>query len=265
MLLTIGLVLIALYLLLSVTFYFCQHLAFFRPEILSPAFEYDYPFPFDELTFDMEDGGSINAIYFKVPNAKGVVFYLKGNSRSIKGWGKFAKDFVGKGYDYFMIDYRGFGKSTGKRNESILYKDAQVVYDWVRERYAEKDIVIYGRSFGTGIAARMAADNQPAMLILDSPYYSFEYQIKRFAWWLPLRWLLRYKLPTYKFLERISCPTYVIHGDKDWLISYEQGVKLASVNPGKVQLITIKGGWHNNLPEFRSYHDAVYGLLNEER
>jgi alpha-beta hydrolase superfamily lysophospholipase len=57
----------------------------------------------------MEDGGHINAIYFKVPNSRGVIYYLKGNSRSIKGWGKFAKDFLSNGYDFFMMDYRGSG------------------------------------------------------------------------------------------------------------------------------------------------------------
>ncbi|MDH4298960.1 MAG: lysophospholipase, partial [Cyclobacteriaceae bacterium] len=108
---------IAVYIAICLSFYFFQHLGFFRPELLSTAFEYKYPFPFEELDFNMEDGGRINAIYFKVPNARGVVFYLKGNSKSIKGWGKFAKDFVGNGYDFFMMDYRGFGKSRGKRSQ----------------------------------------------------------------------------------------------------------------------------------------------------
>ena len=63
----------------------------------------------------MEDGGKINALYFKVPNSRGVVYYLKGNSKSIKGWGKFAKDFLSNGYDFFMMDYRGFGKSKGRK------------------------------------------------------------------------------------------------------------------------------------------------------
>ncbi|MEO5583270.1 MAG: alpha/beta fold hydrolase [Saprospiraceae bacterium] len=66
----------------------------------------------------MEDGGNINAIYFKVPKSRGIVFYLKGNSRSIKGWGKFAKDFLSNGYDFIMMDYRGFGKSKGHRNQT---------------------------------------------------------------------------------------------------------------------------------------------------
>ena len=109
------------YFLLCVIFYFTQDLYFFRPETLPKTFQYRYPFPFEEVHFDMEDGGYINGLHFKVPNARGVVYYLKGNSRSVKGWGKFARDFVSKGYDFFMVDYRGMGKSSGKRTEATLF------------------------------------------------------------------------------------------------------------------------------------------------
>jgi len=132
------------YIAFCLFFYFTQHLYFFRPEILPPSFQYKFPFPFDELEFEMEDGGKINGIHFKVPSALGVVYYLKGNSRSIKGWGKFAKDFLGNGYDLVMIDYRGFGKSRGKRTQTKLFSDAQFMYKWLAKQYPENQIVIYG-------------------------------------------------------------------------------------------------------------------------
>ena len=190
--------------LICLIFYFLQHYFFFRPEILPKAFEYRYPFPFDEVDFDMEDGGCINGLHFKVPNSKGVVFYLKGNSRSIKGWGKFAKDFVSKGYDFFMIDYRGFGKSSGKRTETTLYNDAQTVYKWLSTQYPEDQIVLYGRSLGSGIAARIASWNKPKMLILDSPYYSFFYQVRQYGLWLTLKWILGYKIRNDLFIKKVE-------------------------------------------------------------
>jgi hypothetical protein len=75
---TIIIAIASFYLAFCVLFYFFQHFIFFRPEILSPSFKYDYSFPFEELEFEMEDGGSINGIYFTVPSSRGVVFYLKG-------------------------------------------------------------------------------------------------------------------------------------------------------------------------------------------
>jgi len=214
------------YLVVCLIFYFLQDYFFFRPEILPKNFTYQYVFPFEEVNFEMEDGGFINGIHFKVPNSKGVVYYFKGNSRSIKGWGKFARDFVSKGYDFFMVDYRGFGKSTGKRTESILYNDGQHVYKWLQTQYEEDRILIYGRSLGSGIATRIASWNHPKMLILDSPYVSFLKQIQRYGFLLPIKWILKYHIRTDHFIKKVSCPTFIIHGKKDRLIPFHHSEQL---------------------------------------
>ncbi len=252
------------YVSLCLIFYFFQDYFFFRPEILPKYFEYKYPFPFEELTFDMEDGGEVNALHFRVPNSKGVVFYLKGNSRSLKGWGKFAKDFVGKGYDFFMIDYRGFGKSQGKRTERSLFNDSQTVYKKLVKQYGEDKIILYGRSLGSGIAARLASWNNPRMLILDSPYYSFFHHIRLYGFWMPLKWLLRYPIRTDRFFKIISCPIFIIHGRKDRLIPFSNSQKLQKEAPDKVILIPVDQAHHNNLPNFPEYHEYLYDILNEE-
>ncbi len=257
-LLVIGII----YFALSLAFYFLQDFFFFRPEILPQDFTFEYAFPFEEKKFELPDGGQINALWFKVPNSLGVVYFLKGNSRSIKGWGKFAKDYLGKGYDFVMFDYRGFGKSSGRRSEKTLYLDTDFIYEWLKTEYPENNIVVLGRSWGSGFAAYAASNHDPKMLILDSPYYSFSYQVYRFGWWLPIKWLLRYKVPTNKFLEKVKCPVFIIHGNRDFLISYKQSVRLANEFPDKVKLITIKGGRHNNLPSFEAYHKALYRVLN---
>ena len=255
---------VGLYVFLALVFYFGQDFFFFRPERLPGWFSYQYPFPFEEFNFDMEDGGIVNAVLFRVPNSRGVVFYIKGNSRSIKGWGKFARDFVGKGYDFFILDYRGFGKSTGKRTENILYADLQQVYKWLSQRYDEKDIVLYGRSLGSGLATRIASWNAPRLLILDCPYFSFRYHISTYAFWLPLRWLLRYQLRTDLFIKKVSCPIYILHGEKDRLIPARQGRKLHALDPERIQYFPILGAGHNDLPEFPQYHDILYDILNDE-
>ena len=252
------------YLALCLIFYFLQDYFFFRPEILPKHFTYQYVFPFEEVNFEMEDGGFINGIHFKVPNSKGVVYYFKGNSRSIKGWGKFARDFVSKGYDFFMVDYRGFGKSTGKRTESILYNDGQHVYKWLQTQYEEDRILIYGRSLGSGIATRIASWNHPKMLILDSPYVSFLKQIQRYAFVLPIKWMLKYHIRTDHFIKKVSCPTFIIHGKKDRLIPFNHSEQLQRIVPKRSHLFAIEEGGHNNLPSFSEYHDILYDILNDD-
>jgi alpha-beta hydrolase superfamily lysophospholipase len=209
----------------------------------------------------MEDGGRINAIHFKVPNSRGVVYYLKGNSKSIKGWGKFAKDFVSNGYDFFMMDYRGFGKSSGKRSQEKVFNDAQYIYKWLTQYYTEDKIVLYGRSWGSGIAARIASWNKPASLLLDSPYFSFRYNTNRYLFFLPLRWILRYDIRTDQYLKSTTCPVHIIHGTKDRLISFSQSEKLKSLYPDKITLHSIEGARHNNLPDFPEFFETLYQVL----
>lgn len=257
------LILGGIYLGITILVYFIQHYFFFRPEILPDHFVYQYPFDFEEHTFEMEDGGSINSIHFKVPNSRGLVFYFKGNSRSIKGWAKFAKDFLSNGFDFFMMDYRGFGKSRGKRTEAKLYNDSQFLYKLLSRQYPESQIVIYGRSLGSGIAARIASWNQPGMLILDSPYYSFYHNVRRWAFVLPLRWILRYQIRTDQFIRHVEAPIYIIHGARDRLIPISDSHKLKALRPEAIQLLEIPGAGHNNLPDFPAYHEHLYELLDQ--
>lgn len=245
-----------------VFFYFAQDYFFFRPERLPVHFKYRYPFPFEETHFEMEDGGQINGIHFRIPNSKGVIFYMKGNSKSIKGWGKFARDFVGKGYDFFMFDYRGFGKSRGRRTEATIYNDLQHIYQWLHRQYPEEQIVLYGRSLGSGFATRMASWNKPKMLILDCPYFSFHYNIRRFVFFLPLKWLLRYQIRTDLFIKKVQCPVIILHGKKDRLIPFRQGAMLQAIRPDICRLIPIEKAGHNNMTNFPEYHDTLYDILN---
>ncbi len=252
-----------LYVGLCAVFYFMQDFFFFRPERLPKWFTYQYPFPFQEVNFDMEDGGMVNALHFKVPNSRGVVFYIKGNSRSIKGWGKFAKDFVGKGFDFFILDYRGFGKSRGRRTEEILFSDLQQIYKWLAEEYGEDRMILYGRSLGSGLATRVASWNHPRLLILDCPYFSFLHHINRYGFILPIKWLLRYHIRTDRFIKKVTCPVHIIHGVKDRLIPINQSEMLQKIAPDIITLHPIPGAGHNTLPESPLYHDLLYDILHD--
>src|SRR4051794_16944782 len=106
------------YLVLLLVAYLVQERFIFKPEKLSKNFEYKYKAPFRELFFDVEPGVSINGLHFYQEKPHGLVLYFHGNTRSIKGWAKYATDFFRYNYDVVLVDYRGFGKSTGKRNET---------------------------------------------------------------------------------------------------------------------------------------------------
>lgn len=249
------------YLVIAALVYLVQERFIFKPEKLPQDFEYRYDAPFEELFFDIEPGIRINGLHFYCTEPKGLILYLHGNSRSIKGWAKYARDFYRYGYDVLLVDYRGFGKSTGKRSEKVLLTDLQFVYDKLLEKYEQHHILVYGRSLGSGFATKLAADNMPRYLILDAPYFSFIKVVERFAPFLPHKLLLRYHLHTDKWIRRVNCHTYILHGTNDRLIPIRHSEKLQQLNPHKITLIRIHGGRHNNLPGFPEYHNFIRDIL----
>lgn len=246
---------------LSVIAYFFQERFIFKPEKLKQDFRFRYDIPFREYFFDVEPGVRINGLHFYRDNPAGLILYFHGNTRSIKGWARYARDFYRYNYDVVLVDYRGFGKSTGPRGEKEMLSDMQFVYDTLVGTYPEHHIIVYGRSMGSGFASKIASDNKPRYLILDAPYYSFVKVVERFLPILPVRFVLRFHLRTDRWIRHVNCHTYIIHGTRDWLIPIRHSERLQQLNPHKITLIRIHGGGHNNLTRFDEYHNFMRDIL----
>lgn len=251
------------YVAVAILIYLVQEKFIFKPEKLPANFQYKYDVPFKELFFEIEKGVTINGLHFFVPQPRGLILYFHGNTRSIKGWAKYARDFYRYGYDVVLVDYRGFGKSTGKRSEKEMLADMQFVYAELCKKYPQEHLLVYGRSMGSGFATKIAADNKPRYLILDAPYFSFKQVAERFTPIFPHKWLLRFHLRTDQWIKNVQCHTYILHGTKDWLIPIKHSQKLQQLNPHKITLITIEGGGHNNLPSFHEYHNFIRDILKD--
>jgi pimeloyl-ACP methyl ester carboxylesterase len=161
-----------------------------------------------------------------------------------------------------MVDYRGFGKSTGRRTQKHIKRDMQVVYDKIKEKVSEKYIILYGRSLGSGFATKLASMNNPRMLILDAPYYSLSKVAKKFIPFMPLSLLIKFPMPTYKWLKYVNCPIHIIHGTDDRLIPYKTSVKLSKIKPQTTTLHSVIGGGHKDLNTFESYHKMLTDIVN---
>lgn len=257
---------VIIYIAISIAIYYLQDYLLFKPEKLPKDFQFNYENQeIEEHNLETRDGAVINGLLFKPKGeSRGIVLYLKGNSKSIKGWGKFAVDFTRHGYNVLMVDYRGFGKSTGHRSQKAIKRDLQEVYNKIKERTKESRIILYGRSLGSGFAAKLASMNNPRMLILDAPYYSLTKVTKRYMPFMPLSLLIKYPLPTYKWLKYVQCPIHIIHGTNDKLIPFKTSLKLSKINPRLTKLYTVIGGGHKNLNNFESYHQMLDDILNSK-
>lgn len=249
--------------MIATALYFLQEKILFLPTVLPQEYVYNFDYPFEELHLNPEDDVSINALHFKTKNPKGVILYFHGNAGDLSRWGNIAQHFVYLDYDVFIMDYRTYGKSTGKLNEQSFYDDAQYCYDYVLKQYSEDQITVYGRSLGTGIATYVASKHKPKQLILETPYHSILDVAKNRFPLLPVTVLLKYQFPSYKFIVDVDCPITMFHGTDDAVVPFSSAEKLKAISPSETTtFITIEGGGHNNLIEFETYLNAIkYSLL----
>ncbi|MFK7908518.1 MAG: alpha/beta hydrolase [Chitinophagales bacterium] len=250
----ILIILIGGYVLLCVFLYFSQESMLFFPSKTPKDYHYHFAETFEELDFEAEKGVLLNALLFKTKKQvrKGVVLFLHGNGGAIEGWGEGAWLYTQSAYDVLYLDYRSYGKSGGKiSSENQLVKDAQIAYDYLKERYGEEQIVVSGTSMGTGIAARMAAQNKPIKLLLNAPYWSLQSLALEKVKVVP-SFLIKYKFQTYKHLQEVKCPVVVFHGSQDEVIPQAHSLRLGEAFP-YIEVNIVEGFGHNDLSSSREY------------
>jgi len=252
--------LVTFYITSGAVLYLVQDLLFFHPKKLPATHRFQFEQPFTELNIPVDDR-NLNVVQFKTlsPSRKGIVLYFHGNMRNIERYANQAPFFTKNGYEVWMVDYPGFGKSTGKRSEVVMYSDAQLLYSLAIKEVAADSIVVYGRSIGTGVASYLAAHQPCQQLILETPYYSIEAIAKHYAPIFPVRSLMNYRFPIYEYLPRVQAPVTILHGTRDEIIPYRQAKQLATIKD--VQLITIPKGRHNNLSTYTLFQHTLTDLL----
>jgi len=256
------LIIVVVYIAAIVLLYFKQELFIFRPDVLNTAYNFEFANA-EELTFNTPNNGTINGLHFKQSEqkAKGVILYFHGNAGALDRWGYVAQELMEYGYDILITDYRSFGKSTGKLNEQNLFSDAQYCYDYLIKKYKSNEIVIYGRSIGTGIALNTAANNENKLIILETPYFNLSDVIKDYFKLIPKKMLLKYPLNSNQFIRKVKSPIYIFHGTKDSVIPIESGLKLQPIAPNS-EMIIIEGANHHNIATYPIYHQKMKTILN---
>jgi len=238
-----------------------QERVLFHPVPLPLDHRFDFGDDVHETWIDVP-GARLNALHLRLPDPDGVVVFLPGNSGNLETWFTAAPAFRKANFDLFMPDYRGFGKSSGEiESQAQLEVDVRAVWDAVVPLYQGRRLVVYGRSLGTGLAALLAADVQPDLTVLVSPYRSMEAMAAEHYPWIPTA-VLRYPLRTEKALARVKTPVLIFLGDRDILIPPAQSEHLAVDNPN-VTLIRVPGAGHDDLHRFPAYLRGLADALTQ--
>ena len=251
--------------ILSLSFfavYMFQEKIIFLSEKLDKDYQYKFEQSFEEVNLETSDNETINGLYFTVDYPKGAILFFHGNKGNLRRWGKIVQYFIQFEYNVFVIDYRGYGKSTGKFNEEKMYNDALLSYNFLKQKFPENQIVVYGRSLGTTFATKVASENHPKQLILESPFYNLSSAVKH-QFKFVLKSILKYQFPTYSLIDKVQSPVLIFHGIEDKVTSSKDSEKLLElVRHTNKNLVKIKEGTHHNLRDFEVYKNSLLEKLD---
>lgn len=247
-------VLVVAYLLAFAIVYFFQNRLVFQRTVLPTAYQFQFDQPYQEYFIKVSEADSLCALFFKTDSvAKGLVLYFHGNADNLQRWGQYAVDFTSLGYDVLMVDYRGYGKSTGTPDEVILYEDAAQVVQWTKQHIAYSKLVIYGRSLGAAVASQVALTVHPALLILETPFDRLASVLYGFP--------ARYHFNNADVIPKLECKIVVFHGTNDGVVPLRSARRLEPLLKLHDQFLIIEGGSHTNLRSFAAYHQALAAIL----
>jgi len=258
-------VILIIYCLVGIALYYLQDMILFHPVALNRDHEYHFNIPYKEMNIPYTENSNINIIQFQktADSTKGVVLYFHGNKKNISWYAPYPPDFTKHGYEVWMIDYPGYGKSTGKFTEQLLYDWALQLYKLARARFPKDSIIIYGKSMGTGIAAELASVRDCKALILETPYYSMSSLMSTYAPIYPVERMIHYKIPTWEYLQNVTAPVTIFHGTNDWTIPYRNAKRLQPFLKVSDQFVTIQNGSHNDLHKSPLFRQKLDSILNK--
>ncbi len=246
---------IVIYAILNAYVYFMQPGMIFFPDI--PGRELvttpkSIGLDYEDVELVTDDGTRIHGWF--IPDNKvfdtqkqATLLFLHGNAGNISHRLDSIKLFNNIGLNILIIDYRGYGQSTGKPGEAGTYQDAEAAWHYLTATRGIKEnkIIVFGRSLGGSVAAWLASQHTPAALIVESSFSSVPSMGQRIYPFLPVRLLSRFQYNTKEYVKAINCPVLVAHSRDDDIIPYQEGRDIFNAAHEPKSFLQMQGG-HND-------------------
>ena len=225
----------------------------YRELFQTPA---DWGLDFEDVTLQTKDGVQLHSWYIPHPQSQHVLLFFHGNAGNISHRRDSIEIFHRLGLNVFIIDYRGYGKSNDKPSEQGLYQDATAAWNFLttEKGFTSQQIIIFGRSLGGVIAAKLASEVQARGIILESTFSSArDFARVVFPLLARLVWI-RYDFNTVESIQRVTAPVLVLHSPEDEIMPFHLGEKVfESANQPK-QFVRLQGdhnyGFIKSQPEY---------------
>lgn len=226
----------------------------------------DLGLAFNAVKLVTEDGVTLDAWYIPATAPKAQLLFFHGNAGNISHRLDSIKTFHDLGLSTLIIDYRGYGNSSGHPTEAGTYFDAQAAWLYLTDtlQLPANNIIIFGRSLGGPIAAHLASQQSPAALILESTFTSAPDLAADVYPYLPARWLTKFSYSTADAISRVHAPILVIHSREDEIIPFDHGQQLFNMASEPKQFLTLQGGHNDGFSiNHKHYSSGIKRFIDE--
>ncbi len=228
---------------------------FQRSFIYLPTPKYEHGF--EQISVQNENE-SIEVIVLNKGNENAFV-YFGGNAEAVvANASEFSRSFPTT--TVYLINYRGYGGSTGKPTESALFFDAELIFDHFSPQH--RNLAAVGRSLGSGVAMHLAANRPVSKIVLITPYDSILALAKKQFPIFPISLLLKDKYDSISLANTVSVPTLVLAGSRDTLIPLNHSQNLIdAIGKDQAEMIIIEQAGHNNISQFPEFYANMIKFL----
>lgn len=211
----------------------------------------------EDLRLDL-DGATVQ-VWRLSGHSEDAIIYFGGNAEDVAlNIGQFSGLWPSKAI--YLVNYRGYGASSGAPSESAIAADAQAIYDYVSRAHAK--IAVIGRSLGSGVATLLAATRDVKRLVLVTPFDSIARVAQSSFPVFPVSLLLKDRYDSLSRAERISAPTLILVAGRDEFIPMKSSQNLAAaLDPSLTTVTVIDGAGHNSIQDFHGYTEALAQFL----
>lgn len=209
----------------------------------------------------LENEGQRLKIWAVQRSNRPALIYFGGNAEDVSVNLPFFKQLAPQ-YSLYLMNYRGFGGSSGTPTEAALYADSLALYDKIKNKYNE--ILVIGRSLGTGIATYLAAHRKVKGVVLVTPYSSMAALASHHYPLMPVSPLIKDRYESARYAAEITVPVLALIAENDEIIprKISEGL-IASFKPGVVEKVVITGAWHNSIEQSPDYRPQLERFLTE--
>jgi uncharacterized protein len=215
---------------------------------------------FQGADFHLETNGARLHGWLLEKDSRSLIFYYGGNGEEVSfNLPDFQNRFTASA---LLMNYRGYGESTGKPSEKNLYADALSVYDAAISKLQPAKIIVIGRSLGTGVATYLAKHRKCDAMVLITPFDSLQSVASSYYPFLPVSLLLRHKFRSDLNVPDLKIPTLILAAQDDQIIDASHTQRLIEQFTVKPKVVNIADAGHNNIQQFPIYWSELQSFID---